>query len=96
LITRSLNEVAEDFLAKKWEKASQKAFLDTYKLSPKPADVEILPASPQAVDALVELFMIEKASYDLCYELNHRPEWVSVSLAGLLAWLETLPQRNPC
>jgi maltose alpha-D-glucosyltransferase/alpha-amylase len=82
------HEVAED-LAKTWEKASQKAFLDAYKPPPKPADVEILPASPQAVEALIELFVVEKACYELCYELNHRPEWVSVPLAELLAWLET-------
>jgi maltose alpha-D-glucosyltransferase/alpha-amylase len=87
-------EVAEN-LAKTWEKASQKAFLDAYKPPPKPADVEILPASPQPVEALVELFVIEKACYELRYELNHRPEWVNVPLGGLLAWLETLPQRNP-
>jgi maltose alpha-D-glucosyltransferase/alpha-amylase len=85
---RAGHEVAED-LTKTWEKASQKAFLDAYKPPSKPTDVEILPASPQAVDALVELFVVEKACYELCYELNHRPEWVSVPLAGLLAWLAT-------
>jgi maltose alpha-D-glucosyltransferase / alpha-amylase len=31
----------------------------------------------------VRLFEIEKALYELRYELNNRPEWVGVPLAGI-------------
>jgi len=34
------------------------------------------------------LFMIEKALYELCYELANRPDWVTVPLTGLLGVLD--------
>ena len=33
--------------------------------------------------ALLDLFVIEKAAYELCYEANNRPTWIGVPLAGL-------------
>ncbi|HZP65528.1 MAG TPA: hypothetical protein VFB32_04410 [Rudaea sp.] len=39
-------------------------------------------------DDLLQLFIVEKAAYELCYELANRPDWVDVPLRGLL---ETLP-----
>jgi maltose alpha-D-glucosyltransferase/alpha-amylase len=38
---------------------------------------------------LLELFIVEKAAYELCYELSNRPDWVEVPLRGLLETLET-------
>ena len=34
-------------------------------------------------DALLELFMLDKALYELNYELNNRPDWVRIPLTGL-------------
>jgi maltose alpha-D-glucosyltransferase/alpha-amylase len=34
---------------------------------------------------MLELFELEKALYELRYELSNRPDWVGVPLAGLLA-----------
>ena len=28
--------------------------------------------------------MVEKAAYEICYELSNRPDWVDVPLRGLL------------
>jgi maltose alpha-D-glucosyltransferase/alpha-amylase len=42
---------------------------------------------PQAVDEsarLLDFFLIEKALYEIEYELSHRPQWVRVPLAGIL------------
>jgi maltose alpha-D-glucosyltransferase / alpha-amylase len=33
---------------------------------------------------LLELFELEKAAYELRYELDNRPAWVRIPLAGLL------------
>lgn len=41
-------------------------------------------------DDLLQLFIVEKAAYELCYELENRPTWVEVPLRGLL---ETIEQR---
>lgn len=37
---------------------------------------------------LLELYMLEKALYELQYELDHRPEWVDIPLRGLLDLLK--------
>ena len=40
---------------------------------------------PQFIDDdLLRLFMVEKAAYEICYELSNRPDWVDVPLRGLL------------
>jgi len=38
---------------------------------------------------LLQLFIVEKAAYEVCYELANRPAWVDVPLRGLLETLET-------
>ena len=46
-------------------------------------------ASPLAeMDGLLELFMLEKVLYELRYEVENRPEWVRIPLAGLHEVLE--------
>jgi len=43
-----------------------------------------VPADPAAIDALLRVFLLEKALYELRYELNHRPDWVLIPLVGIL------------
>jgi maltose alpha-D-glucosyltransferase/alpha-amylase len=43
-----------------------------------------LPADPAELRALLRLHLIDKCCYELSYELNNRPTWVGVPLAGLL------------
>ncbi|WP_114973011.1 maltose alpha-D-glucosyltransferase [Rhodoferax ferrireducens] len=67
-----------------WELATRDAFLaayvDTTALSP--------PALP--VDAgLLGLFELEKALYELRYEINNRTDWAQVPLRGILALIDT-------
>ena len=38
--------------------------------------------------ALLRAFVMDKALYELCYELNHRPEWVRIPLTGIRKLLE--------
>jgi maltose alpha-D-glucosyltransferase/alpha-amylase len=40
---------------------------------------------------LLKLFVLEKAFYELRYELAHRPEWVRIPLHGILATLASSP-----
>jgi maltose alpha-D-glucosyltransferase/alpha-amylase len=46
-------------------------------------DSPILPKG-DAFDLLLQTFIVDKALYELGYELNNRPEWVHIPLAGLL------------
>ena len=43
-----------------------------------------LPAEPAQRDALLQLFMLDKALYELNYELNNSPDWVRIPLAAIL------------
>ena len=37
---------------------------------------------------LLELFVLDKAFYELGYELDSRPDWVEIPLSGLARLLE--------
>ena len=47
-----------------------------------------LPWSPRELDILLNAFLLEKAVYELGYELNNRPDWVGLPLRGILHLLE--------
>jgi predicted trehalose synthase len=40
------------------------------------------------MDKLLRVFELEKAVYELRYELNNRPDWVSIPVAGIVRMLE--------
>ena len=42
------------------------------------------PASKLQARSLVDFFILEKAVYEVSYELANRPEWVAIPLAGVL------------
>ena len=41
----------------------------------------------RSYETLLRAFLIDKAAYELSYELNHRPDWVAIPLQGLLSLL---------
>jgi 1,4-alpha-glucan branching enzyme len=45
---------------------------------------EILPADPDEVRDVLDLHLVEKAVYELAYELNNRPDWVELPLQGIV------------
>lgn len=42
------------------------------------------PSTSEQADALIALFTMEKALYELRYELDNRPDWIDIPLRGLL------------
>ena len=73
-------------LARDWRDRAGRAFLQAYGeitanhglYGPKPADT----------GALIDLFVLEKAFYELRYELDNRPGWAHLPVAGLLDHLQ--------
>ncbi len=57
------------------------AFLRAYFASA--GEAALVPADPDDLDALLFAFLLEKAVYELGYELNSRPEWVRIPLRGI-------------
>ena len=43
-----------------------------------------LPRTPEEVRVLLEAHLLEKALYEIVYELNNRPDWVRIPLRGVL------------
>ncbi|MGE5129857.1 MAG: putative maltokinase, partial [Sphingomonadaceae bacterium] len=64
-----------------WLQAVQSSFLQAY-------DKAIGGALLQSARGLLELFELEKALYELRYEIGNRPGWVRIPLLGILALTE--------
>ncbi len=52
-------------------------------------DAEFATRRTQEIKILLEVFLLEKAVYELGYELNNRPTWVQVPLGGILRVLDS-------
>jgi maltose alpha-D-glucosyltransferase/alpha-amylase len=46
--------------------------------------------TPADAAALLDMFMLEKAAYEVCYEVANRPAWIGVPLRGLAALADRL------
>ena len=68
-----------------WFGCSARVFLEGY-LETATGQV-FLPDSPAQTQQLLDLYLLEKVLYELRYELNNRPDWVAIPLAGLKAVL---------
>ena len=72
-------------LGAEWLRQTQLAFVAGYDGAAQAAG--ITGAAAQR-DGLLELFLLEKAMYELNYELDNRPDWVRIPLRGLIDLLE--------
>jgi maltose alpha-D-glucosyltransferase/alpha-amylase len=61
-------------------------FLTSYLTVIGPA--RLLPEDTEELKILLDAYLLEKAVYELGYELNNRPDWVKVPLQGILQLLE--------
>ena len=46
-------------------------------------EAAFVPPTRQELKILLDVNMLEKALYELRYELNHRPDWTPVPLKGI-------------
>jgi maltose alpha-D-glucosyltransferase/alpha-amylase len=72
--------------AEVWANWVSERFLDQYMKTARGA--EFLPPSRAEILALLQLHVLEKAVYELGYELNNRPGWVAIPLEGISKSLE--------
>lgn len=67
-----------------WETRARSEFLGGYRST---VDATLVP-SGSALDKLLAVFELEKAVYELRYELNNRPDWVRIPVTGIARMLE--------
>jgi trehalose synthase-fused probable maltokinase len=68
-----------------WEDRAREAYLAGYR---ERVDRALLPSGQDAMDRLLSVFELEKAVYELRYELNNRPDWVGIPVAGIVRLLD--------
>jgi maltose alpha-D-glucosyltransferase/alpha-amylase len=71
-----------------WEQSVSAEFLQAYRQVV--GDSPMLPSEGSSLQRLLDMYLLEKALYELRYELNNRPAWVAIPLMGILG----LPQAR--
>ena len=69
--------------ARLWERSMAAEFLRAYRKTAQ--DALFLPSSDDGFRKTLAVFLLDKALYELSYELNNRPTWVRVPLMGILS-----------
>ena len=65
-----------------WERDASCHFLEGY--SRAAAGLASVPADAASFKAALELFLLEKALYEMRYEIANRPDWMEIPLRGLM------------
>ena len=68
-----------------WEEQARGQFLEGYLAT---VDPKLLPSGQAAIDRLLAVYELEKAVYELRYELDNRPDWVGIPVAGIHRLIE--------
>jgi maltose alpha-D-glucosyltransferase / alpha-amylase len=69
-----------------WQREVRRLFLEGYREAV--AGAGIVPDDEQLLARLLAVFELEKAIYELGYEMNNRPDWIWVPVRGIRAILE--------
>jgi maltokinase len=68
-----------------FERRAREMFLERYLAE---VDSALLPAGDAAILNLLSIFELEKAIYELQYELDNRPDWLAIPVAGITRLLD--------
>ena len=68
--------------ARLWDAAVSEEFLNAYRKAA--GGSAILPPTESSFARLLDVYLLDKALYELVYELNNRPTWVKIPLSGIL------------
>jgi maltose alpha-D-glucosyltransferase/alpha-amylase len=72
--------------ARLWQRWASASFLRGY--FEHSGDAPYLPRGADAFAAMLDFYLLDKAIYELRYELNNRPDWVIIPLRGLAQLLD--------
>ena len=69
-----------------FEERAREQFLGCYFAA---VDPTLMPGGEAAIRNLLSIYELEKAIYELRYELNNRPDWTPIPVAGIVRLLES-------
>jgi maltose alpha-D-glucosyltransferase/alpha-amylase len=73
-----------------WRDRATAAFLAAYRETM--VNQRLWPAGADAAEGMLNFFLLEKACYEIEYELSYRPDWLRMPLTGML---RILSQQSP-
>jgi maltose alpha-D-glucosyltransferase/alpha-amylase len=82
-VTASTADEARKGAIMEWLPRATAAFEDAYRETAGQAAVRIVPSDTQKFREGLNLLIAEKALYEVRYELNNRPDWLSIPLNGI-------------
>jgi maltose alpha-D-glucosyltransferase/alpha-amylase len=85
VVIRTEDESLLDTAATFWHQTVSAAFLRAYLAAS--AGAAHLPATREELRILLDAYQLEKALYEIVYELNNRPDWVRIPIRGVLELL---------
>ncbi|WP_159719035.1 putative maltokinase [Geminicoccus flavidas] len=71
---------------REWEPIASRTYLDAYLDAAH--DAAGCPSERADAEQVVDFFMLEKALYEVAYELANRPDWLAIPVRGVLALLD--------
>jgi len=77
--------------AEAWCRYNAGIYLASYQKSV--AGSGLIPTEPADAEVMLQTYLLDKALYELGYELNNRPDWVVIPLKGVLGLLQ--PKAKP-
>jgi maltose alpha-D-glucosyltransferase/alpha-amylase len=83
---RRIDRAAMVWWARGWYAYVGGAFMNGYLRAM--GDSPILPQDPEELARLLDVYLLEKAIYELGYELGNRPAWAAIPMRGLLQLLD--------
>lgn len=69
--------------ARLWERSVSAEFLRAYRAASQSSNH--VPSDPAAFRQLLDAYLLDKALYELRYEMNNRPTWARIPVEGILA-----------
>ena len=74
--------------AELWYRSVSRVFLKRYLEAA--AGAPFVPKDREELRLLLDVFMVEKALYEIAYELHNRPTWLGIPLRGIRSILDAL------
>ncbi|MDH5347997.1 MAG: hypothetical protein OEW13_08820, partial [Nitrospira sp.] len=77
-------------LMREWEAAVRASFFDGYSSVARPGEAAFLPATWEEALQIIRVYELDKALYELRYEMRNRPDWLSIPLQGIRSLVQSV------